>query len=209
MSVEECDDQLKTLRDVYVRGFPSQRVDIARQRVDEASHGAGIGLLIAYVSAIEGILRSLVIWNEKEPSSDRPTSDTYKKYKNTKTNDLYEKYCEQYGEKPDKVIPDETKDLVWCAVEYRHLLVHECTFLNAKTSTKLNEACEIFLQKLCEHAGQRYVKCDWSQPDKPYSGKFLVRVDPALHRKLVTDATSERMSLNEWVVETLEKRVGA
>ena len=25
-------------------------------------------------------------------------------------------------------------------------------------------------------------------PDKPYSGKFLVRVDPALHRKLVTDA---------------------
>ena len=46
-------------------------------------------------------------------------------------------------------------------------------------------------------------------PDKPYSGKFLVRVAPALHRKLVTDATSERMSLNEWVVETLEKRVGA
>ena len=46
-------------------------------------------------------------------------------------------------------------------------------------------------------------------PDKPYSGKFLVRVDPVLHRKLAADATSERMSLNEWVAKTLEERVGA
>ncbi len=42
-------------------------------------------------------------------------------------------------------------------------------------------------------------------PDKPYSGKFNVRIEPELHRKIAFKAAQEGMSLNEWVAEALSK----
>lgn len=40
-------------------------------------------------------------------------------------------------------------------------------------------------------------------PDKPYSGRFLLRVDPALHRRLVELSTDEGESLNNWIASRL------
>lgn len=40
-------------------------------------------------------------------------------------------------------------------------------------------------------------------PNKPYSGRFLLRVDPALHRKLVALSTDEGESLNNWIASRL------
>ena len=45
------------------------------------------------------------------------------------------------------------------------------------------------------------------QPDKPYSGQFIVRVPPELHRKLATYARAEDKSLNRFVREVLEDAV--
>ena len=42
------------------------------------------------------------------------------------------------------------------------------------------------------------------EPDKPYSGKFVLRVSPELHRKLATDAANQGSSLNTFVAEKLE-----
>ena len=42
------------------------------------------------------------------------------------------------------------------------------------------------------------------EPDKPYSGKFVLRVSPELHRKLATDAANRGASLNTFVADTLE-----
>ena len=42
------------------------------------------------------------------------------------------------------------------------------------------------------------------EPDKPYSGKFVLRVSPELHRKLATDAASKGASLNAFVADKLE-----
>lgn len=42
-------------------------------------------------------------------------------------------------------------------------------------------------------------------PEKPYSGQFLVRVDPPLHRAVVTAARRAGLSLNKWVAATLER----
>jgi predicted HicB family RNase H-like nuclease len=42
-------------------------------------------------------------------------------------------------------------------------------------------------------------------PEKPYSGKFVVRIDPELHRRISTQAQLRQKSLNQWVQETLEK----
>lgn len=42
-------------------------------------------------------------------------------------------------------------------------------------------------------------------PDKPFSGRFLLRVDPALHRRLVELSAEEGESLNHWICSRLEE----
>ena len=46
------------------------------------------------------------------------------------------------------------------------------------------------------------------KPEKPYSGKFNVRISPELHAKLVAHAELERVSLNTYVSETLKRAAG-
>ena len=45
------------------------------------------------------------------------------------------------------------------------------------------------------------------EPDKPFSGKFTIRLDPELHRKIYLRARTSRKSLNTWVKEALESKV--
>lgn len=40
-------------------------------------------------------------------------------------------------------------------------------------------------------------------PEKPFSGRFLVRIAPSLHRSLVEHATTRGLSLNALVEQTL------
>lgn len=49
----------------------------------------------------------------------------------------------------------------------------------------------------CEERGE--------SPDKPFSGKFLLRVDPQLHRRLHELSADEGESLNSWLTNTLER----
>ncbi|MFO7739682.1 MAG: type II toxin-antitoxin system HicB family antitoxin [Desulfatiglandaceae bacterium] len=44
-------------------------------------------------------------------------------------------------------------------------------------------------------------------PEKPYSGKFVVRVDPELHKTISIQARKNGKSLNAWVHDTLSKVV--
>ncbi|HET8728730.1 MAG TPA: type II toxin-antitoxin system HicB family antitoxin [Alphaproteobacteria bacterium] len=49
---------------------------------------------------------------------------------------------------------------------------------------------------LCAEKGQ--------EPDRPFSGKFPVRVAPELHRKAALRAAAEGMSLNQWIARQIE-----
>ncbi len=42
-------------------------------------------------------------------------------------------------------------------------------------------------------------------PDKPFSGKLNLRLDPELHRKAYVAAKHEGQSLNTWIVHAVEK----
>lgn len=42
------------------------------------------------------------------------------------------------------------------------------------------------------------------EPEKPFSGKFTVRLAPELHRKIFLQAHRSNKSLNAWVTDTLE-----
>lgn len=45
------------------------------------------------------------------------------------------------------------------------------------------------------------------EPEKPFSGKFNLRISPELHRKIALLATKQNVSLNTFVEKTLEKVV--
>jgi predicted HicB family RNase H-like nuclease len=60
--------------------------------------------------------------------------------------------------------------------------------------TALVDSVEDYLS-FCKERGE--------EPDKPYSGKFLVRVEPELHKTLVIQARKNGKSLNAMVHDTL------
>jgi predicted HicB family RNase H-like nuclease len=58
------------------------------------------------------------------------------------------------------------------------------------------EAVDDYLQH-CVQTGK--------EPNKPYSGKFVLRVDPALHANLAVKAQANNMSLNQFAAEVLSQ----
>jgi len=63
----------------------------------------------------------------------------------------------------------------------------------ARSARKLKKA-------FCEKQGQ--------QPDRPFSGRMIVRVPPDLHRDLHNVAAAQQVSLNALNIKLLEKRIG-
>ncbi|MGH7577654.1 MAG: type II toxin-antitoxin system HicB family antitoxin [Longimicrobiales bacterium] len=52
-------------------------------------------------------------------------------------------------------------------------------------------------------------KADGTEPDRPFSGRFPVRISPALHRKAALHAAEEGLSLNQWVARRIAGATGA
>jgi len=66
------------------------------------------------------------------------------------------------------------------------------------------------LRKAFHHSVEDYLEfCAerGENPEKPYSGKFIVRVDPGLHKIIAIQARKTGKSLNAWVNETLLKNI--
>lgn len=62
--------------------------------------------------------------------------------------------------------------------------------------TAFKEAVDDYLQH-CKEIGK--------SPDKPYSGKVMFRIDPAVHAKAALAAQMKGISLNQWAEEVLAK----
>lgn len=45
---------------------------------------------------------------------------------------------------------------------------------------------------------------DGREPDRPFSGKILLRTEPELHRKAALRAAGEGISLNRWISRQIE-----
>lgn len=52
-------------------------------------------------------------------------------------------------------------------------------------------------------------EADGRAPDRPFSGRFPVRVPSELHRKAAVRAAEEGLSLNAWIARRIESAVGA
>ena len=64
--------------------------------------------------------------------------------------------------------------------------------------TALADSIEDYFE-LCKEAGK--------SPQKPFSGRFNVRLTPELHQKAAQTAALEGISLNTWIVDTVKKAV--
>ena len=49
-----------------------------------------------------------------------------------------------------------------------------------------------------------YCKERGKKPEKPYSGRFVLRVPPELHRRIALAAGKSGVSMNEWVTAVLD-----
>jgi predicted HicB family RNase H-like nuclease len=66
----------------------------------------------------------------------------------------------------------------------------------AKELTRsFRESIDAYLA-VCREAGR--------DPDRPFSGKILVRTEPALHRKAALRAAAEGVSLSQWITRQIE-----
>jgi predicted HicB family RNase H-like nuclease len=48
---------------------------------------------------------------------------------------------------------------------------------------------------------------DGVSPEKPYSGRFNIRLSPELHREIALRAATERKSINEWAIDAFQKAI--
>ena len=46
------------------------------------------------------------------------------------------------------------------------------------------------------------------EPDKPFSGKLILRMPPELHRRLAIEARRKRQSVNRYIIRKLTKKAG-
>ncbi len=67
---------------------------------------------------------------------------------------------------------------------------------------ELREALQDSVDDYLEFCAER-----GEEPERPFSGKFSVRMDPELHRKLTIQARLANKSLNSWLNDALQSLV--
>lgn len=45
------------------------------------------------------------------------------------------------------------------------------------------------------------------EPEKPFSGKFNLRIDPELHRQVYIAAKQNKVSINHWIAEAIKHHI--
>jgi len=69
-----------------------------------------------------------------------------------------------------------------------------------ETVKKLKQAFQDSVDDYLDFCAERA-----EDPEKPYSGKFVVRVEPELHKKVTIEAHKAGKSLNGWVNDAIFK----
>ena len=49
-----------------------------------------------------------------------------------------------------------------------------------------------------------FCKDEGDEPEKPFSGRFVLRIDPEVHRAITRAAEREGVSINKWAEQQLE-----
>jgi len=69
-----------------------------------------------------------------------------------------------------------------------------------ETVKKLKQAFQDSVDDYLDFCAQR-----GEAPEKPYSGKFVIRVEPELHKNITIEARKAGKSLNVWISDAIYK----
>jgi hypothetical protein len=134
--VDYVAERLK-VRSIYIHLHPKHRLHIIRQRLEQSEIGPT--RLVTVVSAVEGISRSLIVY-EKAKSHDE-TEQAYASCKDRTADVLVQDVLKNYQlADAAKYFLEDTWPLFREAVNYRNLIVHECTFLGQDKYPSLIQA---------------------------------------------------------------------
>lgn len=86
----------------------------------------------------------------------------------------------------------------------RILGIHAIISFHGETVSELRSAFELAIDDYLADCEEQGVK-----PEKPASGKLLLRVPPDIHGKAIVVAQASGKSLNQWVTEVIERAVTA
>jgi predicted HicB family RNase H-like nuclease len=71
-----------------------------------------------------------------------------------------------------------------------------------ETVSELKQAFEDSVDDYLKFCAERN-----EEPEKPFSGRFVIRIDPELHRIIATEAKKADVSINQWVTTVLSRSV--
>ena len=91
---------------------------------------------------------------------------------------------------------DEDECLVGRVVGIRHIITFHGESVK-EIRQAFEEAVDFYLES-CTGRNEA--------PEKPFAGRFVVRVSPELHSKIARAAKREHKSINAWIVEVCENR---
>jgi len=137
------------LRELYVDSTPRQRLKVALDRLSFPEHEPN--LLITRVSSVEAIARSLLVHHATVVGE--PISVAYERYRLIGPEKLLDFYFKAtIAKSAHEYFGTECWEKFQDAVRYRHLLIHECTYLHPSTARPLIDACRIILLELAKAA---------------------------------------------------------
>ncbi|NCC86169.1 MAG: type II toxin-antitoxin system HicB family antitoxin [Clostridia bacterium] len=89
----------------------------------------------------------------------------------------------------------EDKILVGKVLDIEDTIVFHASSVH-EFETAFHESVDDYIEA-CEKLGQK--------PEKPASGRLMLRVDPRIHAAAIRKAAHEGQSLNKWAEQVLEK----
>jgi predicted HicB family RNase H-like nuclease len=105
------------------------------------------------------------------------------------------KYKGYYGH---VVYDDEAKTFHGEVINTRAVITFQ-----GKTVSEIENAFKDSVDDYLDWCNERNKK-----PEKPFSGKFVLRISPELHREVNLHAKKENLSLNSYIEKTLRQNVG-
>ena len=150
--VDELREELEQLRKSYAVSKPSARLFTIRQRLARAEAEIGPTRLIATVSAVEALARSVVVHAPGRPPAT--ANFRYQQVRQKQPADLVEEALRLHGGKlPAEQVGATTWDLFGLAVQARNLVVHECAYVGQDKYAPHVDAAERVLESMVEVAG--------------------------------------------------------
>lgn len=69
--------------------------------------------------------------------------------------------------------------------------------------TSVKELEQAFRESIDDYL--QFCKDRGEEPDRPFSGRLMLRLSRELHRRVYVEARREGKSINQWIVERLER----